>query len=564
MTIAILLASAAASLSFGEAGNWTVKANYGKRLSIDLGGVRNGAPCLYVGGPTSVCDTAWEVNSRPLSVPAGAHGWRLKFEAQSDHLVARSYVTGQPYVNELVWRDADGRTLACESLPFGISAGGFQAISMVGPVPTGAVSCVIKLGNDYPNLKPGERCVFRRPEWTFVTNRTEWVPPIALFLREGFPAYDGGSTGIRSELREDGVTLVDGKPFFPIGIFGVKKNDHNRDNYDTAFREIAEAGFNLAHTYGGDQRSPEFLSAAAKYGVRLWVKAREVDPWILDVGRRHPSVLAWYIGDDTCVNATPSELKAYRDGLRAVDPNRLTCQADGVGMEFVEPSYAAYVNGADVFMPEIYAVVGDRGDKTDVACVAKTISDMEMANRLVAERGIGRHACWPIIQWFRGWGMWRHFPTKRQLVGCTFAAIVHGARGVLWYTYGARGKNEGATSTPERWRDLRDLAGWLRELTPALVAPDGPQPSPAEVVSGPTRDPHGRTPVTALLRRVGDEAYLISVNAAPEPVTARFRLADVADSADVLRERRRVKTEEGVLEDVWDGFAVHVYRWRIR
>ena len=70
-------------------------------------------------------------------------------------------------------------------------------------------------------------------------------------------------------LRDDGVTLVDGKPFFPVGIYGVMKREYNGFDFDRGLRELAAGGFNLVHSYTAG-RTKEFLDAAHKYGLKTW------------------------------------------------------------------------------------------------------------------------------------------------------------------------------------------------------------------------------------------------------------------------------------------------------
>ena len=363
-------------------------------------------------------------------------------------------------------------------------------------------------------------------------------------------------------LRDDGMTLLDGQPFFPIGLYAVCKRDFNGKNFDNAFKGLKEAGFNLAHTYGNSY-DPEFLAAAAKYGLKLWVAARFPDSRLVERGRHNPSIIAWYLGDDTSSHILPELEADYDEAVKAVDPTRITVQADPILHSNGGTSrYADYVTATDGFLPEIYPVRNEAGDPTDKTCVAVTIRDMKQFAEDVRLNGDGKaRTCWAIIQYFKGWSGWKHFPTREQLFAMTFAAVIHGAHGVTWYTYGGFDKNEGVTSTPERWRNICDLAGRLSELSPVLVEHTPPQPAVPEVVSGPKVDPLGGPSVTCLLKRHGDKTYLLAVNAAAEPVRARLAVRH-AGSIEVLYEDRTCVAEGGYLTDDFASFAVHIYKWR--
>ena len=371
-------------------------------------------------------------------------------------------------------------------------------------------------------------------------------------------------------LRDDGMTLVEGKPFFPIGLYAVCKREFNGNDFDRAFADMKTGGFNFAHTYG--PVSDEFLDAANRHGMKLWCAARPSDAGSVVERLRHkPAVLAWYLGDDTSDNTTPDELLSRESFIKAVDPTRISCQADPVGsrkFSRIASRYADYVIGTDVFMPELYPVRGAVGDETDATCVAKIVHDMASICADARENGDGRpRGIWAIIQYFKGWGNWGHFPSKEQLAAMTWAAVVHGAHGVTWYTYGGfydktnKMDNQGVTSTPDRWRNICELATHLQELSPILVERT-PQDQPkVHVLAGAAKDPFGRPAVSCMAKSHGDATTLIAVNAAPEFTRVRFGVKGCSE-ADVRWEGRRIAFRPDGLEDDFAPFAVHIYQWR--
>ena len=131
-------------------------------------------------------------------------------------------------------------------------------------------------------------------------------------------------------LRDDGIVLIGDKPFFPIGMYAVCKRDFNGKDFDVALKGLKEAGFNLAHTYGNSY-DPGFLAAVEKHGFKLWVEARFPDKRLIDVGRHNPSIIAWYLGDDTSDHILPEQEADYDEAVKAVDPTRITVQADPPG-----------------------------------------------------------------------------------------------------------------------------------------------------------------------------------------------------------------------------------------
>jgi hypothetical protein len=288
----------------------------------------------------------------------------------------------------------------------------------------------------------------------------------AVKARKAFFVGEPSCDSPKCELRKDGMALVDGKPFFPVGIYAVCKREFNGHDFDRAFGDIAAAGFNFAHAYGSAAKDPQFIAAAGKHGLKLWIASRFPDRWFMEKGRFEKPILAWYLGDDTCEHITPEQEHDYNDAVKAVDPGRLTCQADNLTPDSGISQYSPYVTATDVFMPEIYPVRGNAGDPSDRFCVAMTIRMMEQAKRDISRFGDGKpRAVWPILQWFKGWSFWHHFPTRDQLFATSFAAIVHGANGIVWYTYGGffdkKRKAYKDLCKPQRWECMGTLFGTI-------------------------------------------------------------------------------------------------------
>lgn len=373
----------------------------------------------------------------------------------------------------------------------------------------------------------------------------------------------------RYTLRDDGTTLIDGVPFFPIGIYGVSPYPSNGFDLDQAFADLQAAGFNFAQSYF-DGRTDAFLDAAEKYGFKLWVGVDGPDERLLDVERRSPAILAWYVGDDTATYFTPEELRDRSDSLRAVDPTRLSTQADVVAAPEVS-SYLLYADGTDAFLPEIYPFRRDEPEWGERS-VAATLRDMRICRRDAALAGDGPKAIWPILQSFQGWG-WTRFPTFRELNATSFAALAAGANGIVWYTYGDQVEpernlpNYGSCVNPEVWANLTTVSKRIASLQTVLVERTRPELQPtATVLNGPELDPLGGPSVVSLLKVSGGEVAVIAVNASPKPVEVRFDFSATAPDGQIPVERlfedgATATLDGGFLVDRFEGFDVRVYRW---
>ena len=373
--------------------------------------------------------------------------------------------------------------------------------------------------------------------------------------------------GQKVTIRDDGVTLLDGKPFFPIGIYGVQKHMFNAWSFDRAHADLKRAGFNFVHSYS-HSRSGEFLGMAAKHGMKAWTHAFDIargDDWLVDVGRHDPATIAWYVGDDTMTHMKPSELLDRYEAARLLDGTRIVCQADGIFSGWYDDGFSPYAAFADAFMPEIYPIHGWESDKT---CVALTIRDVERSWSDIAKCGNDKrpHTVWPILQIFYGMG-WKRYPTEDEVYATSFASLIHGGKGIAWFYYQGKRDMEagfrysGCFQSEKDWRMTTNLVSRISSLAPVLLERDPMQPATPEVLEGPKEDPLGQPAVSALMKCHDGFTYVLAVNASPKPVRARLFVMAPDGKGSVAWEKRKVKVAHGAFEDDFKGFGVHVYRF---
>ena len=372
----------------------------------------------------------------------------------------------------------------------------------------------------------------------------------------------------RMSLRDDGVALVDGKPFFPIGLYGVTPHEFNDFNMDKAVADLKAAGFNFLHSYTNG-RKDDFMEAVAKHGLLSWTYAfwaHHGDKWLVEKSRTDRTVLAWYTGDDTSRYVKPTELLDRHEATHMLDGNRLSCQADVTGGDRIKSLYQDYVTFSDVFLPELYHVYNEN-PAGDIGCVAYVIRDMEKAKDDIARHNDGRpRALWPILQFFDG-NLWHRFPSVAELYGMSFAALIHGGNGITWFHYAGekdlsrKRRYSGVFRTPEDWAAMTNLTARIAALTPVLLERTPKQPAVPEVLEGDRTDKCGQPSVSVLVKEHGGSAYVFAVNSSPKRVKAKI-FASVPDGeGSVAWEKRRVKAVRGAFEDEFDGYGVHVYRF---
>lgn len=511
---------------------------------------------LVVGRSTSVTNggSAWQLTGEPFAVRPGQRV-TVELRARSTFRELRFWngFRGH-YVTAILWQDAQGNRLGLpEGFGIELSEGRWCDTYFGSTVPEGAASACLALGWDAPDFKPDDRFEVARAR-VHVT--------------------DPAPVGSRVSLRDDGMALVGGKPFFPIGIYAVGKCEFNGNSYDTAFRDLKAAGFNMVNRVSAMpvDDNEEFLSAADRQGVFAFVmpgkKLRSKENYVapaeddfgehlvFDQEKGHPCVLAWYLADDTAMHHTPEEVYRRHRIVKAFDPDRLTFQADPVLVGDANCRYAPFVPATDVFLPEIYPVYEKEPKGDAVSCV---IRDMEAVRAARKASGLTSKAVWPIIQHFDGWTSWQRFPTFAELRAMSWASIVHGANGITWYVYhSASGRGRGVVDAPGKWEEISSVTREISAVKDDLVLRDAAVQPTVGVVEGPQKDHYGFSSVTALLKD-GENPLLIAVNATTNAVRATIGVTGFS-SVKALGEDRSVSVGASGLADLFEPYAVRLYR----
>ncbi len=379
-------------------------------------------------------------------------------------------------------------------------------------------------------------------------------------LEENWPLLiDARKSQERVTLRNDGAVLIDRKPFFPIGIYAVWKKEFNSNSFDRAFAELKANGFNVAHTYNSARTDEfrNFLDSASRHGVRLFLASGEgancmdMQAVLEDVAREraHPAVLAWYLADDTAMYSTPGELAALTKAVHAIDPDHITVQADAVG-KAPRSNYSGFVGATDGFLPEIYPIRGGGG-------VPQVITDMQTLREDIRAAGNPVKTVWPIIQYFEGWG-WPRFPTADELKAMSYLALIHGANGITWYTYGGHGTNYGATHTDATWRTLCGVSREISSLQEVLLSKTCPEPA-ITVIGEPQKDSQGHPAISVLAKQFQGKRYLLCANSAEAEVKAAFALPGVKRVTDHQDPGRKLDFAKGRLDVTFPSYGVRVF-----
>ena len=564
---------------FSNFNDWELK-NIANRLTITM--LRENQPGLYVTREEETdVDTMFAATSPKLSVKGGAE---YRFTVEVRHNLALS-AKGAPNVApmRIVWLDKKGNPLEETPTLFTPDCRIWTPVTLTATAPEGADRAQVIIRIDVPNIFGGKYYHCRNPKWEGPEGIPVKLPPnLHIFdLKVSDAAgneankkftliIDKPLTRNIVTLRQDGCVLVDGKPFFPIGIYAVIKREFNENNLDKAVYDLKNAGFNLIHTYAcqRNENFKELVEAAEKYGMKMFVSSRkgsnslDAETFLKDIANeyRSPAAFAWYLADDTSGYVNPNKLRMLHEALHELDPYHITVQADGVHVRPDQPTtYHDYVHSTDGYLPEIYPV---RKGVPVEQCVPRVILDMKALWQDIADAGSPAKTVWPIIQYFDGWNSWERFPTFEELRAMSYLGIIHGGNGITWYTYGGFNKNHGITATPEIWNNMKTVATELNKLSSVFVVPSNGKTITPQILEGEKKDALGFDSISVLYKDLGKRQFLICANSSLSNITVSFDTKEAEISPDVAKvwfEDRTVKMQKGVFEDTFAPNAVHVY-----
>jgi len=263
-------------------------------------------------------------------------------------------------------------------------------------------------------------------------------------------------------------TLVDGRPFFPLGVYGGAKS----------MARLKAMGVNTLMLYGAPAR--EELECARTNGLMVIAGVNHVfatmrhapagvkteaeeAAWLaayIDKVRFHPALLAWYTIDELPLTMLP-RLEARRDLMEKLD-------ADHPVWVCLNHPYQtrSYLSAFDIGGSDPYPIPRDP---------IVTAADWTRAS---VEGGAGRRATWMVPQIF-SWANYNRkdgrAPTREEIRNMTWQCIAEGATGLIYFKWGDLSKNGPETTFEGRAADFASVLAEVNAFMPFLLSDEAPQ-----------------------------------------------------------------------------------------
>jgi hypothetical protein len=350
---------------------------------------------------------------------------------------------------------------------------------------------------------------------------------------------------------------ADDPNFFPIAVW--LQNPAKAGRY-------REAGFNL---YVGLWRGPtdEQLSVLEQAGMRVICHQNEA-------GLKHledPTIAGWMHQDEPDNAQSLGEGKGYGppvlpekivagyERIRAADPSRPVLlnlgQAvawdgwHGRGVRSRHPEdYPEYVKGCDIASFDIYPVTHPNEEVSGkLWYVAQGV---ERLKNWTQERQI----VWNCIECTHVQNT-EHKPMPQQVRCEVWMSIIHGSTGLIYFVHEWQPKfDESALlSDPVMYAAVTRTNRQIGELAPVLNSP-----TVAQAATVASKD----SPIAIMMKRRGGAVYLFTVALRAAATQAQFTIRGLSGrrTVEVLGEDRTRESKDGVFEDEFQPWDVHLYR----
>ncbi len=245
-------------------------------------------------------------------------------------------------------------------------------------------------------------------------------------------------------------TLIDGKPFFPLGTYWSRVSPEELALY-------AQSPFNCLIPYHAP--SAEMIDAMDRYGLKLIYsfgnpvhdRAEQAarNRKAIDDYADHPALLAWYSYDEIS-KYDCERLQADQEMFNELDPDH--------------PVWAVIVQIDDIRdYRGTYNIFG-----TDPYPIPHTspAQALQWTRKTVANTGCGLLPVWQVPQIF-SWGGGKRPPTFEEMRSMAWQCIAGGADGLIFFSwYHMREEPDFDT----RWPEVCRMAAEIREFIPVFLS----------------------------------------------------------------------------------------------
>jgi hypothetical protein len=360
----------------------------------------------------------------------------------------------------------------------------------------------------------------------------------------------------RSAIDEQRRLLVDGKPFFPIGMYWSSINEEDLELYaqskfnclmpygspgaaqmDLAHKHGLKVIYSIKDWYAGSRYCPQSIKTVEDEERHVRARVRQF--------RDHPALLAWYLNDELPQQYMP-QLEAHQRWVAEEDPHHPTWV---VLYQYRE--VGAYLSTFDVIGTDPYPI-GRSPASMAVQWTAETFRQVERARPM-----------WQVPQ-LHNWANYRktdadagkyRTPTFEEKRSMAWQCIAEGATGLVFYSWYDVKRNPDVPFE-EQWEGLKQIAAEIEQVAPILLSAE---PVPQVEVRCERASPDEPDWLNWTARRQQSRLYLFAANNGDGEGRVTFTLSAAPRSVRVLGEDRSIIRRQTSFQDELKKLSVRIY-----
>lgn len=347
--------------------------------------------------------------------------------------------------------------------------------------------------------------------------------------------------------------LLDGKPFFPLGMYwgGIDEAD---------LKLYADSRFNCLMPYGAPSQSQ--MDLAHKHGLKVIYTIKDCyaglpgcpasikteadeEPRIRETLRQfrnHPALLAWYLNDELTQGYVP-RLEAHQRWVEEEDPHHPTwavlCQLGEVGN---------CLRTFDVIGTDPYPIGQGQPPSMAGAWTLETLRQVASARpmwQVPQAHNLGNY----MAEADKKKGRTPGYDEKRSMA---WQCICEGAMGLVFYSWFDVKRNPDVPFEAQ-WRDLKKIAAEIDRAAPALLSVEPAPPVTAQCRPAEPRWLHWR------VHSRGGKLRLFAVNNGDAEGEATFTIGRQIKAVTVPAEKRDITPEGDGFKDTFKKLEVRMY-----
>jgi len=353
------------------------------------------------------------------------------------------------------------------------------------------------------------------------------------------------------------VCYVNGKPFFPVGLYHVgdamveylnrgRKSGVPVLTIEGALKDVADHGFNMV-VDSWSMPNENYLKKCKENSLYAIAEMGSISDEArfksqLDFANKFDNLLMWYTVDEPM----GEKLKQAQDTFQIVSKNDKYRPAAAA---MCDPAvFAVGAASMDILIPDAYIIHPLPMEKR------ASIAGLRGWDSAAMESGNGTKPMWAVPQAFelKSSGIFGR-PTPEELRCQAYTSIVFGATGFIWYTYATTepepSLDHGIWFIPETelWPAFKTLNEELKKFSSVII--EGENIGPANV---------DRSEILSCKWVRGSNTYLLLVNPERRPIT--FNANSLPGSiAKGMFESRTKKINKGVLNETLKPLECVIY-----